>query len=202
MVSHKNIIVMSPRTDAQFEEIRENKRAIILEAALELFSTHGYHATSISLITKKAKISKGLLYNYFESKESLLEKIIIEGFEELIHFFDKNKDGVLTDEEFEYFIRESFSLIKSNVHFWKLYFSLLIQPVVIDILNKKMLEFFEPFFAIFTNFFARKGIKDPLTEVRFFAALIDGVGMHYIVDPENFPLEKSIDKIIHMYLKK
>ena len=47
-----------------------------MDAALELFVTYGYQGTTISQIAKKASVSKGLLYNYFKSKEELLHEII------------------------------------------------------------------------------------------------------------------------------
>lgn len=193
---------MSPRTERQFEEMRENKRALIIETALALFAEKGYYTTSIQEITKKAGISKGLLYNYFESKEALLKQIVISGFDELLIFFDKNKDGILTDEEFEYFIVESFELIKKNMTFWKLYFSLLVQPLVMDIVGKQLLQYFDPLFTSFSEFFIRKGYQNPMEEVRFVAALLDGVGMHYLLDPENYPIEHSIQKIINIYTKQ
>lgn len=192
---------MSPRTTQQFEEIRENKRGIILEAALYLFAEKGYYATSIQEITKKAGISKGLLYNYFESKEALLRQIVINGFDELMHFFDKNKDGILTDEEFEYFVVETFEMIKQNMTFWKLYFSLLVQPPVMDLIGQQMMEYFDPLFKSFSEFFIKKGYHDPMAEIRFIAALLDGVGMHYLLDPGTYPLEHSIQKIINIYTK-
>ena len=43
---------MSPRTEEQYEEIRKQKRELIMNAALEEFAEHGYHATSINMITK------------------------------------------------------------------------------------------------------------------------------------------------------
>ncbi|RMG72236.1 MAG: TetR family transcriptional regulator [Bacteroidetes bacterium] len=39
---------MSPRSSEQWDEMREQSRAKILEAALELFGSQGYHATSIT----------------------------------------------------------------------------------------------------------------------------------------------------------
>ena len=68
--------IMSPRTEKQFEEIRVSKKALIQETALELFATKGYHSTSISMIARTAGISKGLLYNYYESKEDLLNEML------------------------------------------------------------------------------------------------------------------------------
>ena len=67
---------MSPRSAKQFKEIRKEKKDHIMEVALELFAENGFHATSISQIAKKAGISKGLTYNYFESKKELLDELI------------------------------------------------------------------------------------------------------------------------------
>jgi AcrR family transcriptional regulator len=71
---------MSPRTKIQFEEIRESKRRKILDAAVECFATTGFHAVSISDLAKHAGISKGLMYNYFSSKDELLKAIFFEIF--------------------------------------------------------------------------------------------------------------------------
>jgi AcrR family transcriptional regulator len=59
---------MSPRTQAQFTEMRETRRLQIMEAALELFATDGYGHCTISRLAAHAGISKGLMYNYFSSK--------------------------------------------------------------------------------------------------------------------------------------
>ncbi|MDR1542801.1 MAG: TetR/AcrR family transcriptional regulator, partial [Prevotellaceae bacterium] len=64
-----------PRTQVQYEKIRNEKRQLIKQTALSLFAENGYETTSISEIAKKAGISKGLMYNYFTSKEELLQII-------------------------------------------------------------------------------------------------------------------------------
>lgn len=45
----------------------------ILDSAWELFWQGGYHATSIADIAKRARLPKGSIYNYFQSKDELLE---------------------------------------------------------------------------------------------------------------------------------
>ena len=92
---------MSPRTKQQFEGIRITTREKILSVALELFAKKGYHAASISQIAKKAKISKGLMYNYFKNKEKLLEEIIQEGFNSLAELEYEAKRGVDPEEQLE-----------------------------------------------------------------------------------------------------
>ncbi|MET3508197.1 TetR/AcrR family transcriptional regulator [Halalkalibacter oceani] len=52
------------------------KREAILKAAEETFSTFGYKGTSVDKIAKFAKVGKGTIYNYFETKEDILLEII------------------------------------------------------------------------------------------------------------------------------
>ena len=99
---------MSPRSSEQFDDIRKQKKKLILDTALELFAENGFHATSISQIARKAGISKGLTYNYFESKKEILDELIASGYNEIYDNFDLNKDGTLTEEEFILFIKTEF----------------------------------------------------------------------------------------------
>jgi AcrR family transcriptional regulator len=64
-----------------------DRRAAILDAALDVFSGRGYHAASIDEIAQQAGISKALIYEHFPSKKdlhaSLLERHTQEIFERL-----------------------------------------------------------------------------------------------------------------------
>lgn len=190
---------MSPRTTEQFEEIRGEKKHLIMQVALELFANEGYHPTSISKISKKAGISKGLMYNYFESKEDLLKQIAVEGIQEIFNSFDPNKDGILTKEEFRYFIEESAKMVKTHETFWKLYFSLMAQPHVLNVLGDDFMSSFDSYFKTLAEYFYNQGYKDGYSEVRFFVAMLDGVVLHYILDPEHFPYKQVIERIISIY---
>ncbi len=190
---------MSPRTPEQFEEIREEKKRLIMGVALELFANEGYHTTSISKIAKKAGISKGLMYNYFESKEDLLKQITLNGIQEIFEAFNPNKDGILTKKEFILFIKSSVMMVKSQMNFWKLYFSLMAQPQVLMALGEDFMSSFDSYFKTLADYFNDQGFKDGYTEVRFFVAMLDGVVLHYILDPENFPYEQVVDRIINIY---
>jgi len=52
------------------------KRESIIQAALQLFSVHGFHKTTIPDIAAKLQMSVGNLYNYFSSKDILAKEII------------------------------------------------------------------------------------------------------------------------------
>jgi AcrR family transcriptional regulator len=52
------------------------KRESIIQTALQLFSTNGFHRTTIPDIAGALKMSVGNLYNYFSSKDILAKEII------------------------------------------------------------------------------------------------------------------------------
>jgi len=121
---------MSPRTSKQYKEIREEKIALIMDTALEHFANEGYYTTTINHIAKHAGISKGLMYNYFESKEALLKAIISKSITEVLNYFDTDGDGYLSEDEFEFFIRKVNVMLKEKRSFWRLFFQLLMQNEV------------------------------------------------------------------------
>jgi len=118
---------MSPRTPQQFKEMREEKMTLIMDVALEHFANEGYFRTTISHIARHAGISKGLMYNYFESKEALLRAIVHQSVNEIYHNLDIDSDGVLSNEEFEIFIRKIDKMFMEKKSFWRLLFQLLTQ---------------------------------------------------------------------------
>ena len=65
-----------PKSKEQFEKIKEERKASILDSALYLFAMHGYDAVSSDDITKHAGCSHGLLYHYFKSKDELFNAVL------------------------------------------------------------------------------------------------------------------------------
>ena len=190
---------MTPRTSKQFEEMRDSKRKLIMESALKLFARHGFFDTSINMISVEAGISKGLMYNYFKSKEDLLRSVVFQGIDKFIVLFDPDNDGVLTKTELKFFVEETFHTIETDISFWKIYFSVLSQPQVLKIVGEKFWEIINPVFEILENYFERSNFKNPKIETRLFGALMDGICINYILDPENFPLEEIKQKVIELY---
>ena len=57
-------------------DLRTSKEALIVDAALKIFKQKGLHRARMSDISKKARISYGLVYHYFKNKEDLFEAIL------------------------------------------------------------------------------------------------------------------------------
>jgi len=63
---------------------QEEKRRLILDAAVRTFARTGYHATRVGDIAEEAGVAYGLVYHYFSSKEDLLETIFRETWSETL----------------------------------------------------------------------------------------------------------------------
>ena len=53
----------------------EEKRRVILDAAVMVFAHKGFHTSRVGDIAEEAGIAHGLLYHYFSSKDEVLETI-------------------------------------------------------------------------------------------------------------------------------
>ncbi len=190
---------MSPRTEEQFQEIRDAKRSLIKKAALELFALEGYYVTSIRVIAKKAGISKGLIYNYYESKEALLREIFVDGVEKITNLIDPDHNGILTKQEFRYMIEETFRMISNNRIFWSLYFSVVTQPGVMKIVSVEMSNIYRDMYEVLNAYFKDSGYKDPEAEALIFGSILDGVSFNYLINPDFYPLDKVKNRLIEIY---
>lgn len=191
---------MAPKTKEQYQEIRERTTASIKEVALELFARKGYHSTSISQIAKEAGISKGLIYNYFESKEALLHEIILEAVEEgeeiMNQVFTMTEDGY---EIIRLIVESSFEWISSRLHYWKLLTSLAFQTDVHASLEPVMQKKQEMAIEQMAEVFRRMGAGQPTEEALFFGALLDGVMLHYMQMEDKYPLDSMKAMILEKY---
>ena len=62
----------------QRDEKSERSRRLVLDAALRLFSTRGYRATSVRDIAEAAGVSTGNLYHHFPDKEAIFRTLLDE----------------------------------------------------------------------------------------------------------------------------
>lgn len=66
-----------------FDKLPPEKRARIMNAAVEEFANNGFENTSIQQIAKKSGISVGSVYKYFENKEALFTSVVQQGLSSL-----------------------------------------------------------------------------------------------------------------------
>ena len=59
-------------------EKKNNKRQIIMKVSMDLFVKNGFHGTPTSLIAKESGIATGTLFNYFKTKDILINEIFFK----------------------------------------------------------------------------------------------------------------------------
>lgn len=69
-------------------DLKEAKRELIVKAAVEVFSTRGYHNATMSEIASVAGIGKGTIYEYFPSKLQLFQQMLEKGIHTYYATFD------------------------------------------------------------------------------------------------------------------
>jgi len=150
------------------QESLEAKRRRIEEAARELFIKRGFHATSMRDIAQGADTSLGNLYNYYGTKEDILESIISK-YQKVIDsrlraIFDEVEEPFRPESlaRFGHMIRE---LVSAHSDFWLLMY--------IDVLEFENRHFRKMFEGLAANL--RRRFAPYFRELKDRGALYDGV---------------------------
>jgi AcrR family transcriptional regulator len=197
---------MSPRTAKQYEGIRKERQELLKATALRLFSANGYQATAISTIAKEAGISKGLMYNYFESKEELLVSLFDDYFRLLAALLNPNNDNEITNHEMESFFGMLTQSLREKHEYWLLFFQLSMQPDVLQLILSKMqhagvvIEHRNLLWSYFADRF-----ENAAEEFLLFNAIIKGFSLIYVLGPYNFTPETTaalLARIKKMFIRE
>ena len=78
---------MNSKTRKQDPELAQQRRHQVLQAASDCFRRRGYHGAGMAEISKTAGVSPGHIYNYFDSKEAIIEAIIERDMQEMFSVF-------------------------------------------------------------------------------------------------------------------
>jgi AcrR family transcriptional regulator len=191
---------MSPRSTIENEKIRSQSIAKIVDAAYRLMSQKGYESTSISQIAKEAGISKGLMYNYFNSKEELLKELINNTMEE----GDRLMADIISEEPAEMLsniFKWYFNELRNNMEQWRFLSELMFKvdkfPFVKELAQSKMNEYV----GFIGSLLKQMGFENPKEEAQLIAGLFDGIGFQYLVLGKEYPLDEMEKFLNNKYCK-
>lgn len=74
---------MAPLSEEQLDKKREDRQNQIMQSAIKVFVENGYRYTKMGMIAKEAKVSHGLVYHYFSSKEEVLHESLKWAFNQI-----------------------------------------------------------------------------------------------------------------------
>jgi AcrR family transcriptional regulator len=207
--------MVAPRTERQYEQMREGSRERILESARELFAEHGFAATSVRRIAERAGISQGLLYNYFDGKDALLRAIFERTISDVAESLSAARTaagagagagaaaGAAEDVRaaLDALVRSAFAIVAEHRAFWQLSYQLRMQPAVQASLGEGMREWSNAIRAELERLLGSAVATDCAdgadgadaraiaVEARVLFAAIDGAAQHYVMDPDGYPVD-------------
>ena len=79
-----------PTTTTPRNLARQNQ---VLSAAAKLFGESGFHGSSMSTLAKRAGMSVGHIYHYFENKDAIIEALVDRAMDELGDMLDEADPG-------------------------------------------------------------------------------------------------------------
>ncbi|MCP9770875.1 TetR/AcrR family transcriptional regulator [Lacihabitans sp. LS3-19] len=190
---------MSPISSVEFEKKRAVSRKKIIDTALMLFGSNGFANTSISQIAKEAGISKGLMYNYFESKDDLLEKVILETVESMQGFYLEFLEEADARKMLLKMIDFTVEFLKTEKEFNVLLTSLGLQKESHPIIKKIASEKINQLMPLFLTKMNDAGIPDAENEIYIMGAVMDGLAVQYLTTEDEVHLMRVANALKKRY---
>lgn len=209
---------MASRARRKQEDRSERSRGQILAAALKLFSSFGYHGTSMRDIAEEARVSTGNVYHQFPDKETIF-RTLLEEYWAALASPDLPFNKALAEGAFPHDLEALARATKESVDRYRKYVSLIYVDVV-EFDGSHIRRFYADMASRFQAFLesdaGRSGLDQvrdgvsPLTAVmtatRFFfhyysVELLFGVHNHFGVDEET-ALKQTVDLLKFGMMKR
>jgi AcrR family transcriptional regulator len=170
----------------------------LFTAAINLFESQGYFATSIEQITVEAGVSKGLVYHYFKSKEELLEALITETTGTMKSVATTLNSDTSIEKSLSEFIDTFFGYLEGEKRFLKLQLTLMLMPELKEILHGPLKQRADLLLQMLINWFQTAEVTYPENKGRLFLAMLDGVALHYLSTYDDYPLSSIKPQLVQM----
>ena len=192
---------MSPRSTIENEKIRTESIRKILDAAFRLMAKNGYESTSISQIANEASVSKGLMYNYFHSKEDLLKALI----DQTLRDGEKIMEGVFSDdpaETLENVFKWYFNELRNNLGEWKFISEIMLRADKYSFVKDMVTIKLEEYTKLFSSLLLELEFENPTEEAYVIGGLFDGIGFQCLVVGNEYPIDQMEKYLISKYCKR
>jgi AcrR family transcriptional regulator len=191
--------VVSPRSSQANEQLREQSRERILTAALEVFAEKGFHSATISDITARAGVSRGLITYYFPGKQDLAEELLSRYLDGLMAL-----TGVTgtPDERLAAMLDGVLGVVATALPVQQMALTLMLHPsthplfAMVEARKDAQVTVLED---TLRALFAERGAADPALEEVMFRSVLEGVIFKASVYRGQYPLERVRAWLFAMY---
>lgn len=185
---------MSPKND-----VSEERKAQILEAARDTFTERGFHKTRMADIAEASGLSKGALYWYFESKDaiilSLLEKVFEPELRDLKTLLDDNRSA---EERLLSYAERAADDVQNMLKWMPLIYEFLVLAFRRDLIRKFISSFYKRNMELLENLI-QQGINTGEFQASSaknasiaMGSIIEGTLVLWIYDPDEIDIQGHI----------
>jgi AcrR family transcriptional regulator len=182
--------------------MKAESRSAIITAAVELFARKGFSATTTEQIAKKAKVSKGLIFAHFPTKQDILLTIIIEEFDRVLWTFQDKKDSRSPQERFISLVDGWMDLLKNNPLMVRLTLQLNLDDEYRKLMKRKGKQYIEIYLERMRDILVQLGSKNPDLDAYLISFIFDGFASNYTVAPDIFPIDAIKDHFVNIMLTR
>lgn len=194
---------MAPRPD-----VSEARKQQILEAALVVFAQHGFNGATMDDIAAQAGLSKGALYWYFKSKDSIIDELVALFFDREIEEFETLLANDMTASER---LRAATRLLIDEMSGLVDFMPIAYEYYATALRDEATYDFFQQFYQGFTTIFAqmiRQGVDagefradvDPTLAAAMLASFYEGAIFIWIFNQENLDINDLVETAMTLFL--
>jgi len=187
------------------------QRQEMLAAALDLFSTKGFHNVTMRDVAQKSEFAIGTLYNFFKNKEDLYKSLVLEQadifHETLMEAIEEGDDEV---ERLQAYIRAKGQVFRTNTSMIRLYFaetrgaSFNIMAGLDSEIREQHSDFLQKLAMVFESGIKKKTFKkiaDPYYLAVSLESITNAFLFLWLEAPERHPYPEDPDLILNIILK-
>jgi len=193
---------MSPRSKELSKQMKAESRSAIIAAALELFAKKGFSATTTEQIAKRARVSKGLIFAHFPTKQEILLTIVDEEFDRLLPNSHEDTDAQSPKERFVSLVDSWMDMLKNKPLLVRLTLQLNLDDEYRKLMKKKGKRYVEIYFDRMRALLVQLGSKNPDLDSYLLSMLFDGFASNYTVAPDLFPIDEIKNYFVEIMLAR
>ena len=183
-----------------------SKRRRILDAAVKVFSKHGFYNSKVAQVAREANVADGTIYLYFKSKEDILIQVFVDTMEMAISKQRMALEGLRTaTDKLRTFVRVHFEMVGQS--------PALAEVVTVELrqsgkfMRAADMRPFGRYLSIIARIIS-EGIGSnefqssiaPRTVARLIFGAIDELSLEWAMGERNMPLEQAYVQAVSLFL--
>lgn len=190
---------------------KERKRAEILEAAMLVFASKGFHRAKMEEVAAAAQIGKGTIYEYFTSKPQMLQALHGHMLGKLKDYYNEKLKGI---EEPPDILAHFLAAALASFREWEPFFYVFCdvwaeagRDEQQNLLRMQLREAYQSSIDDLTGV-VEAGVaagffrcEQPRLAAEHILACVDGLALHWLYDQEAFDLDEMTESLTRTVLR-